>query len=160
MKTIADLQKQLDEYSATIRKPGLYKIQPVSGLFDLFPERGSPLDGVEHRWPDSSWPSADQPGIYAFLSETGEIIYIGKASMSNTLGSRLSAYTKYGEKNSDGSATCQLKHSGWNPEPRYVVTVGLKKEFSFEAPAIEEYLIIRLSPSNNTIGPGRPGSGL
>lgn len=67
--------------------------------------------------------------------------------MSRCLGARLSHYFGY-----DSEKKCQLKHSTWSKTPRYVVTVGVPGNMTFEAPALEEYLIGQLRPPDNIAG--------
>ncbi|MDY6981412.1 MAG: hypothetical protein SV201_16190, partial [Pseudomonadota bacterium] len=46
---------------------------------------------------------------------------------------------------------CKPNHE-WVKEPRYIVTMAVDSELSFEAAAIEEYLISRLATQENKAG--------
>ena len=89
-----------------------------------------------------SWPSNESPGVYVFLDSDKNINYIGKASFTNCIGGRLN--TRFDTK--------------WNPKKReaegcrYITTIPLPKEVSFEASAIEEYLLRCLKTKYNTVG--------
>lgn len=144
MAKLSDLLNSIQNYSQTYRHPKL-KAFRISGLYDLFPNTGSPRPEVNHKWPDV-WPYLNEAGIYAFLSDDLEVLYIGKASMNHGLGYRLSNYCIYGD-NKD----CKLKHK-WNGNPKYIVTVAVPSDSKFEAPSLEEYLIAKISTSNNKAG--------
>ncbi len=70
--------------------------------------------------------------------------------MSNTFGRRLGGYFSYA-KDKKG---CKVNHMGWSYSPKYVVTIAVPINMSFEAPALEEYLINELNEElpDNTIG--------
>ena len=73
------------------------------------------------------------------------LIYVGKASMGNCLWNRLGAY--FG-----GRDECRVKHDAWKRPPQFVVTVAVPKSSTWEAPALEEFLIQRLDPIDNVRG--------
>ena len=77
-----------------------------------------------------------------------QLLYIGKASW---LGRRLSTYFQY---LTGRGSECKIVHSGWKTRPSYVATVALNK--SFEAAALEEYLIGVLNPEENALWVSRP----
>jgi excinuclease UvrABC nuclease subunit len=88
--------------------------------------------------------------VYAFLDEQGMLLYVGKASFRNSIAARLSTYCMF----EAGKGTpCRLNHQ-WKTKPRYVVTVAVPEETRFEASAVEEFLITRLEPPENSIGIG------
>ncbi|EDZ65766.1 hypothetical protein NOC27_2446 [Nitrosococcus oceani AFC27] len=97
------------------------------------------------QWPEI-WPHAARAGIYAFLNEDSEVIYVGKASLRNSLGARISSYCGYG-----ADRECRF-YGEWRSPPRYVLVVAVPDETRFEAPALEEYLIRELQPSDNSAG--------
>ncbi len=90
----------------------------------------------------ASWPSNESPGVYIFLDSHKNITYIGKASFNNCIGGRLNS--RFDTK--------------WNPKKpesqgcHYITTIALPRELSFEAPAIEEYLLKALSTRSNSVG--------
>ena len=68
--------------------------------------------------------------------------------MYNSFCYRLSAYFRYNRK----TKKCKIKHSNWSEPPRYVLTVAVPTDMSFEAPALEEYLITKTQPKDNDRG--------
>ena len=150
-KTIDDATAFVAEFCAKYRRPEFGVLTP-SDLYDLHPEveprpKVSPLS----QWPHS-WPGSGPPGVYILLNERQEVIYVGKASMGNVLGKRLGAYFQY----EPGTPRCRAVHR-WDSvggEPRFVVTVPVRGDMSFEAAALEEFLIGRLDPPGNTLGRG------
>ena len=150
MAYLSDLKKELARYSRSYRHP---KLPPLglSGLYALFPEKYKKLPKeVTARWPDDDWPNGDKPGVYIFLDSKLSVLYIGKTTMWSSLKQRLGAYFRYSDK---VQKRCRIpKEHGWNIQPEFVVTIGVPRRTAFEASAIEEYLINRLRPSENTIG--------
>jgi len=90
----------------------------------------------------ASWPSNESPGVYIFLDLNKDIIYIGKASFNNCIGGRL-------------NSRFNTKWESQKPESEgciYITTIPLRKELSFEASAIEEYLLKALTTRSNHVG--------
>lgn len=145
MAKFSDLVSAVSEYSARYRHPNLSEFS-VGPAYDLYPKEDDTKMKCDLKWPDT-WPNSDKAGIYAFLDRELNVVYIGKSSMNSFLGARLSSYCGYGEEK-----ICELKHSTWTIQPRYVWTVGVADDLSFEAPALEEYLIMRLKPVDNVAG--------
>lgn len=145
MAHYSDLKKELARYSRTYRNPKLPPLE-FSGLYALFPENYKTLPkGVTGRWPDDDWPNGDKAGVYIFLDSKLKVLYIGKTSL---LKDRLGAYFRYDDLN-----RCRIPDEhGWNVKPEFVVTIGISAKTAFESSAIEEYLIDRLQPPENTIG--------
>lgn len=106
----------------------------------LFPDKRDPRPS----WPDR-WPNADKRGVYLMLGDDDAVLYVGKASADSYLGARLAAYFRYGE-----DRRCKFIYEDWCP--RYVVTIAVPDDSSFEAPALEEFLIRELRPPRNTLG--------
>jgi hypothetical protein len=75
------------------------------------------------------------------------VLYVGKASMSNILAARLSSYFGYGKEK-----TCRVFHDNWKNKPRFVITVAVPDNLIFEAPSLEEFLIRELKPGDNMVG--------
>ena len=147
MAHYTDLKKELARYSRTYRNPRLPPLE-LSGLYALFPENHKTLPkGVTGHWPDDDWPNGDEAGVYIFLGSKFNLLYIGKTSLLK-LKDRLSAYFRYGDLN-----RCRIPDEhGWTEKPEFVVTIGILAKTAFESAALEEYLISRLQPSQNTIG--------
>ncbi len=147
MVTLEDVLEKIDEYMMQYRKSDLPELS-VSGLYSLFPKKESSVT-TESEWPHS-FPNANKCGVYLILGEKLQVLYVGKASMNNTLGSRISSYFSYAED----KVTCKINSQYWSEEPKYIVTIAVPEGMSFEAPAIEEYLIksfAKLLP-DNTVG--------
>ena len=121
-----------------------FSIEPPYDLFPSEPEGSLECGG---KWNDT-WPSNGMPGIYAFLDREGNVLYIGKSSMNSSVSARLGAYCAY----ESDRKRCKLKHDGWRVKPRYVWIVGIAKSTSFEAAALEEFLIRELNPVDNING--------
>jgi len=146
MKTLHDLKAKVVEYQRDYRAPALPLLE-TSGLYDLFPDVQPHADiQVENVWP-KAWPHCTRQGIYAICDDELYLLYVGKASMTNTIGCRLSNYFAYGE-----GKKCRVIHDSWSRKPRFVVTVAVPQRLSFEAPALEEFLIGELKPPDNAMG--------
>ncbi len=92
--------------------------------------------------PDVSWPSNKHAGVYVFLGEKNEILYIGKASFGSCIGSRLN-------KKFDSN---WIPKSQKSKECKYITKIPVPDTHRFEAPAIEEFLLSRLKTRSNSIG--------
>ena len=91
---------------------------------------------------EASWPSNESPGVYIFLDSDKNITYIGKASFGSCIGARLNQRfdTKWNTKSPE-SEGC-----------KYITTIAVPRDNSFEAPAIEEYLLKCLRTRSNSVG--------
>lgn len=133
------------EYQERFRGHGLAEFE-ISDPYDLSPELAATGLTCSAAWPDT-WPHIGRAGVYALFGEELQTVYVGKASLRNTLESRLGSY--FGHEKIDG--TCRFYHS-WKFAPRYLVTVAVPEESRFEAPALEEFLIEKLRPTDNKAG--------
>jgi hypothetical protein len=140
------LRDEIDRFCDSFRPAGLPEFHLGIPL-DLYPER-QPLERLSPilTWADQ-WPYHDYPGVYSLFDEQFDILYIGKASMGRCLGKRLYEYF--------GSAEICIPKHDWLLPVRYVVNTSCVKGFAFEAPALEEYLISRISPKLNGVGKTR-----
>src|SRR5438105_724928 len=86
---MAAIKEAVSEYCSIFRRSNLPDLR-LSGLYDLFPEEAQAAQ-VDSAWP-SKWPHADEAGVYFIFGLSGQILYIGKASMSCCIGVRLSNY--------------------------------------------------------------------
>jgi len=139
-----DFLHEVGKYQRNYRRVDLPTFE-ISDRYDMFPA----VDEVanELRWP-AVWPYAHRAGVYAFFDEHDQLLYVGKASMRNTIGSRLASYCGY----ADGrNSPCRLYHA-WRTSPKYVCVVAVPQNSRFEAPALEEYLISTLQPPENSRG--------
>lgn len=92
--------------------------------------------------PNVSWPSNKHAGVYVFLDEKNEILYIGKASFGSCIGSRLN-------KRFDSD---WIPKSQYSKGCKYITTIPVPDAHRFEAPAIEEFLLSRLKTRSNSVG--------
>jgi len=99
---------------------------------------------LENDWP-SIYPNADSPGVYVFFDHSMNLLYIGKASCGADIGSRLDKYIEYGPDNKYKFKQDKVKYSA----TRFLATISVPDYRSFEAPAVEEFLIKRLKPPLN-----------
>ena len=132
MATIRGVIRSIGFYSKKYRHPRSPSFD-ISKKYDLFPSKKS--DGTG--WPDY-WPYTNRQGVYLICDKNEQVLYIGKASRTNTVGARLSYHFT-----SDSDGGCYINHDGWSSKPRYVVTVAVPRGMAFEAPALEEYLITK-----------------
>lgn len=96
------------------------------------------------------WPDNKHPGVYVFLNKKDEVLYVGKVSNNSCFGARLQAYLGY---HPDDRNKPEIKHNALKDAGFLKIqTIALEKEFAFEAPAIEEFLIAKLNPPINTVG--------
>lgn len=100
-------------------------------------------DLASDSWKNGTIPFATDAGCYLFYSESGDLLYIGKASLMSSLGARIASY--YGR-----APDYPLKHSGWTSSPSYLLIVKMNEPW--EAPSLEEYLIAKLQPCDNDRG--------
>ncbi len=143
LASLKDIQRAVDDYSRKYRRPGMAPIK-VGQPYCLFPERlGSLRIELSGKWPES-WPDGARKGVYLVLNRRTKVAYVGKASMSSAMGSRLSAWFP-------GRASCKIKGT-WKEEPFFVATVPVPDDTPFEAAALEEYLIQKFGPPDNTRG--------
>lgn len=140
MENLSKVKELIIEYSEKYRNPNLSKYK-VSDLYDLFPNEKT-VHEVKHKWPDV-WPFCSSAGVYIILDIDLNILYIGKASH---FGYRLGSYFMY-----DENKNCMLKDS-WKGNPRFVVTIAVPDDSKFECSSLEEFLILKIKPNNNTRG--------
>jgi hypothetical protein len=130
------LKQMVECYCLAYRNPKL-------DLLEVSKEYKLDIDWKE----DKSWPNAESAGVYAIFGKTG-LLYIGKASFNSSVGIRLSTYFK-NDNDKDNGGIPQDDQS-WEEPPTYVVTIPTK--YSWEAPALEEFLILQAEPTGNSIG--------
>jgi hypothetical protein len=123
------------------RHPRLPPLE-YSEVYSLFPQEtlDTPTDA---NWPDN-WPLADRPGVYLVFGARMQLLYVGK---SRTLGSRLSNYFRW---SSGRGSPCHIVHPSWRTRAIYVATIAVAE--SFEAAALEEFLIAITHPEDNRLG--------
>lgn len=85
-------------------------------------------------------PFRGDSGCYLFYDETGRLLYVGKA---RNLGARIGHYFT-------SPPFAPTAGHVWSAMPRHALVIKVEK--TWEAPSLEEYLIDRLQPSDNTRG--------
>lgn len=90
-----------------------------------------------------SWPGNQKAGVYLILDELDNIIYVGQSS---SLGRRFYHYFK----GSDG--VCTYREGSWSATPKAIVAIVAPDDARYERLSLEEYLIERLQPADNTRG--------
>jgi hypothetical protein len=131
-------QRIMDEvtrYDQTYRHPQLRRLE-VSGLYALVPNEPSPGSAPDH-WPEDRWPQGSHPGVYLVFDGAMDLCYVGRALMLGR--------NDYFCEAPDGG--CEVRHTTWKSQPRFIATIAVER--SFEAGALEEYLIGKLRPREN-----------
>lgn len=139
---IERLTAALDEYERDYRNPKRDKFDR-GVLYALFPEEAKVP--TQRHW-DMEWEYSERTGVYVIFGAT-QVLYVGTACK---LGRRLACYFQYefpgvGQK-------CRIVHEWQRELPAYVVTIAVPGDSTVEAASLEQYLIARLDPCNNTRG--------
>jgi hypothetical protein len=134
---------ELENYKKQYRRSDFPDLK-LSGLYALCPDE---TGDVVSDW-DKEWPNSRDAGVYFIFDSSVRLLYIGKASMNDCIGDRLSAHFP----SDKATKTCSIV--GWNKEqqPMYVATVAVPEDMKFEAAALEEYLIGKLPTVYNVRG--------
>ncbi len=131
MSDLERLSAALDELNARYPRPGIDPLV-LSEAYDV------KTDWVKY------YPGVGKPGAYALFDEKWRLLKVGKSS--GDLGIRLGSYFRH-----DGQGAGQFaRPSPWksDTDARFIVAIELPPGHAFEAAAIEEFLIDRLSPPN------------
>ena len=121
----------LAEYSATYFGN---RVLCLSEKFDL----------VESWRENTTFTGAIEKGCYFIFDEAETLLYVGKASMGNSIGARVVSHMGW-----DGTKLSLVKGLPTHT-PRYLRTVSLA--CPWEAPSLEEFLICKLHPPVNKAG--------
>jgi excinuclease UvrABC nuclease subunit len=79
-----------------------------------------------------------------------QLLYVGKSA---TLGPRLNNYFRW---STGKESPCRIVHTVWKKRPMFVATIAVTE--SFEAAALEEYLIAKVHPEENYLSKASPDS--
>ncbi len=96
---------------------------------------------------NQTFENATAQGCY-FLCDEETVLYIGKASMGNSIGARVSSHFVW-----NGHELFPVK-ANWIPTPIYLRTLVVSP--AWEAASLEEYLIHHLNPPFNVAGRSKP----
>lgn len=104
---------------------------------------------LQNDWFKSTFPNSGRAGCYVFYDETGKLVYIGKASLNSNLGFRIGTYF---HRDKVRDVTEPRPGQKWKTPlpPRYLQTIPVDEPY--QAPSLEEYLILKLQPPGNTSG--------
>jgi hypothetical protein len=144
MNIAESIHMALAEYHADWRHPRLEPFK-FSGLYALHPEEPATIP-VAGAWP-STWPNNGRAGVYLIFGTEMQLSYVGKTV---DFGWRLSQHFKWSEGR--GKGICQPQGT-WKIRPMFVATLPVSERF--EAAGLEEYLIVKLRPPDNSIGKAR-----
>lgn len=133
------------KFHAEWRHPRLPPLE-YSEVYSLFPQESIDTP-TRTNWPDI-WPLANRPGVYLVFSAKMQLLYVGKSA---SLGRRLSNYFQWSSRR---GSPCRIVHTGWKTRPVFIATVAVAE--SFEASALQEFLITRVHPEENSLLTGSP----
>ncbi len=133
MPNFSDLQTALAEFNDKYRGPTVPRL-----------ELGQPYH-IEKDYP-TKWPDADSAGVYGFLDAAMNVLYIGKASLDNDIGSRIGTHLASDPSKPWGRKDILAEQAA------YLITIPVPKGHRYVAPALEEWLIDQLQPPHNAIG--------
>ncbi len=130
MKTLSEVRVSINTFNRDFPRPN---ISPIT-LSD-------PIElklGYLKMLPDIS-----NAGVYIFLTADDHVMYVGKASAGSTIEARLrSHFSRCGQLR-----VTQKKI--WSQIPKRVAIIVMPKGHDFEAPALEEFLILECNPPDN-----------
>jgi hypothetical protein len=139
---LQDVKDAIDDYLGM--QIGLDELN-ISDYYALFPDNARSDIPISGEWDSDYYPYQDQAGVYLFFDEDLDLMYVGKTDRN--FGYRLYNYFR-------GNGVCKVVHPGWTKTPYYVVTIPIEKSQSHTVSpvALEDYLIDRLQPYDNTRG--------
>jgi hypothetical protein len=133
MSDIERVREKVLEYCSKYRNPVL-PVFDISGVYDLHKE-----------WRTTQFPYSDDQGCYVFYSENLQLLYVGKASLNHALGARIAGYFRWDLASGKLTADGEWKLG----RPCFLQTIKVCE--AFEAPSLEEFLLRKLKPENNSL---------
>jgi hypothetical protein len=137
--TVDDVQFCLDEFRDSLVPERFRDAVRLSKPYELFDGPHGPA-----HWPKTwgaVWEVDGNPGVYLHFDVNDQLIYVGKAV---SLGQRLGCYFGYAADRS-----CEIKDSALANSVRVRAVVLEGDPLKFLVPALEWFLIDRLSPVVN-----------
>lgn len=141
--TKENIINELKEYHDKYRNPNLtsFKLSPI---YHLFPNKTlNETKEYEHKWPNP-YPHEEKSCVYLILDDEYKIIYIGQ---SEKVQYRFSSYFTYDKDKKN----CKIK-GNWKGDPHYIYLIPIENETKFERFSLEQYLIDKVKPIDNTKG--------
>ncbi|MBA4149329.1 MAG: GIY-YIG nuclease family protein [Verrucomicrobia bacterium] len=130
----------LNDYMRRYRRDDVPCLE-VSPPVDLYPSRPVPPNITPI---GTNWPQNERAGVYFLYTDLLDLLYIGKSSMNQCFGRRLTAHF--------GSGSVCIPKDERLQSARFVVTIAVPESMPFEAPMLEEFLIRKLQPLVNGLG--------
>jgi hypothetical protein len=117
-----DVIVAIDTYVREERRVGLPAMPELSKPFALCAEAATDLSPADTSgcWPDE-WPGSKRPGVYFFFDGQLGLLYVGKASMGQVIGTRVSKYFTVDRERPEGC--CPKKDHMWSSPPEYFVKI-------------------------------------
>ncbi len=135
------------KYSELFRAAQYTDVLVLSDWYSLFPDE-FPNVQTRYNWPDA-YPNKGKPGVYFFFDSEQSLLYIGKSG--GDMQRRLGDHVTWA---SNRSGPCKVlekkKGKPWRTRPCYVKTLAVQNPS--EALPLEEFLIDKLQPPENTKG--------
>jgi hypothetical protein len=123
LATFAELKVMIDGFNRDCPRPNMDPIQ----VSDPVVLQSGYLQKIEGR---------SSSGVYILMTEKSEVLYIGKASGGRRIEQRL-------REHFDKSGKLKAEKSKWPGLPKHIAVIALPIGHEFEAPAIEEFLILK-----------------
>ena len=144
---ISAINNGLKEFSAYLHHD--YYFAPIDTI--KISDKNISWNLTETGWWDAQFPSGGSQGVYFIFgrkkdNENSVGVYVGKASHSSAIGSRLDKHLNNPER--DNKIYPMKDKIGNSFLLELVVTIPMGEELHFLAPALEEYLIYNLQNQN------------